>query len=64
MTSKRDPARGGAELDLTVLAHTRISRRASELLRKRAQQEGIKPGTWVRQQIYRGLGLIKDADGE
>ena len=47
-----------SELDLTVGVHTRISHKAEDLLKKRAKAEGIKAGTWMRQAIYRGLGLL------
>jgi hypothetical protein len=50
--------RSESDLDLTVPFHTRISARAQELLRERAQATGLKPATWGRIELYRALGLI------
>ena len=46
------------DLDLTVGVHARISPQAEDALKRRAKQEGIKPGTWIRQAIMRCLGLM------
>ena len=45
-------------LDLSVGFHTRISKEAEALLNQEARRRGIKPATFGRQLLYRGLGLI------
>lgn len=46
--------------DLTVGLHTRVSPGADEMIKKRARLSGVKPATWVRLQIYKALGILKN----
>lgn len=45
--------------DLTVGIQTRVSPRADEMIKDRAQRDGIKPATWVRITLYKALGIMK-----
>ncbi len=51
---------GESDLDLTEAIHARISPAAKAMLRKRAREASLLPATWVRREIYRALGLLKD----
>ena len=51
----------GSDGDLSVPFHTRISPAAEQILRQRARASGLRPATWARIELYKILGLIKDA---
>lgn len=59
---RREPSPPAADpddhLDLSAGFHTRISKEAEALLNQEAIKRGIKPATFGRQLLYRGLGLI------
>lgn len=56
--SGADPAKAG--LDLTRPIHARISPAAEVLLHEKARAAGLPPATWVRLELYKALGLIKE----
>lgn len=52
-------AKPSGSLDLTAMFHTRISKRAEDLLRRQAQRRQMKASTYGRELIYMGLGILK-----
>lgn len=49
-------------LDATELVHCRTSPEIKELLRTRAAQEGLSQSAYVRQVIYREIGLMPERE--
>jgi hypothetical protein len=51
------------EGNLEVTLQTRVTKRASELLKDRAWADGVNPSTWIRREILRSLGLLPGPTG-
>jgi hypothetical protein len=57
------PADGEApDPDLTVLCQTRVSQQAHDMIAVRARHACLKPATWVRLELYKALGLLREGE--
>jgi hypothetical protein len=54
---EQDP---GPVVDLSEIIPARVSHKAKQLVRERARRAGVSPSIWVRQTIYKALGLSKE----
>ncbi len=62
MATRKRRSPEGAGPERLVFFATRISKKAQELLKERAQARGLRPAAWARITLYKELGLLQGSD--
>ncbi len=50
----------GGATELTEVIPARVSKKVKNMVQERARRAGVSPSIWVRQTIYKALGLHKE----